>query len=610
MSKKQINNSLISNLEMLTMLIKTRKQNDLASLRTFIQEYYLLEEELPQDFYELLQKQINSDKYYSILKVIMKRDIYTLISHLKHNDEDVTELDEVITQTQYYDIPQKHINRIIELLKSLNIKNPESNLNKVIEDELLWKLKRLPIRTEEEYRELAYKMYLSIGYNNTIELLENRNGKIDYNQVYFLFSKLNTKKAMTDSSRQIFTHYLFGNKKDFNNTIHQMLTGDFPELFLNFDYFYTNFNYFINKLGTKLPKDKLTALLKERYIPRDVSLPEITGDLLDDMISSYYCRFETLDTPEQEIFKKNFDTYNEYLKKKYTSSIPQLTIQSDDSLTCEVLKLNDPRNLVLGYRSGNCFRLNGDASILFHNFLKSPHMRLVSISTPENKDYAMMLVMRNGNVLIGQGIEVSKRATPEMKGKKLYDACRQTLKELMNEMNSTGDEIVATIIGSSNENVSRYNNQVLPFLVRPILESSGNYYNGIYNYQCLLDLKEGKTTKDIKLYTPETRYYDEREPILRRLRHNYDESDDYMEIEKRLIALRFSRMQESHNFTFYQTLTEHNELYTCCNKDWYITLFDDGTVDSFITDTTNEKASTEYNQELAKVYQKVQKPKK
>ena len=30
----------------------------------------------------------------------------------------------------------------------------------------------------------------------------------------------------------------------------------------------------------------------------------------------------------------------------------------ENGLICEVLALNDPRNLVLGYRAGNCFRIN------------------------------------------------------------------------------------------------------------------------------------------------------------------------------------------------------------------------------------------------------------
>ena len=76
------------------------------------------------------------------------------------------------------------------------------------------------------------------------------------------------------------------------------------------------------------------------------------------------------------------------------------------------------------------------------------------------------------------------------------------LKEIMDYMNSNGDEIVATVIGRTNSNVSEYNNQILPFLINPILENTNNYYNGIDNYQCLLDIKSGKTLHDIKLYNP------------------------------------------------------------------------------------------------------------
>ena len=96
---------------------------------------------------------------------------------------------------------------------------------------------------------------------------------------------------------------------------------------------------------------------------------------------------------------------------------------------------------------------------------------------------------------------------------------------MMEYANSNNDEIVATIIGSSNSNVSSYNNNILPFLVSPILESTNTFYNGIYNYQCLLDIMPSKTLYDIKLYKPEKRYLDERESIFTRdySQINYDE---------------------------------------------------------------------------------------
>ena len=172
-------------------------------------------------------------------------------------------------------------------------------------------------------------------------------------------------------------------------------------------------------------------------------------------------------------------------------------------------------------------------------------------------------------------------------------------------MNSNGDEVVATIIGRSNENVSLYNNQILPFLVNPILDGTGNYYNGIYNYQCLLDLCCDKSLKDIRLYIPMVRYLDKRESVLGRYNHiyngNYSKIDDnYTKIEKRLMALRYLRSQKEGSFEFYSTLLNHREIYTCCNKDWYLILFDDGTIDGFIA-SDDERAKEEYEKELIEI---------
>lgn len=592
--------SLISILKLFNILIKLDREESIRYIELFIKEYYYLEEEIPKEFYELIINQINNDKYLSLYNTLIERNLYLLISYLKYNSEDVSELEDVITPLQYYNIPKRYINHIIEKLKSLEIKNNDSNLDNIVKDEALWLLKKLPHFNSQEYMNIAYKIYLSIGLNNGLELLDNKYGLVDYEKIHFLFLELNVKDGLNEEYQEIFCNFLFENKRDYNNVFRKILRGEFIELFLNFDYFYNNFIYFIDILGINLSRDKVRLLIKDRFLTHSAVVPQITRDILDDMLSSYYCKYEYLDISREEVYSKNIDIYNKYLKNKYRSSIPMIEINTNSQFYCDVLSLDDPRNLVLGYRSSNCFRINGDASILFHNFLKSEHMRLVSISTKENKDYAMMLVMRNGNVLIGQGIEVSKRVSSNVKGKKLYDTCRLVLKEMMDYMNSNGDEIVATIIGCSNENVSEYNNQILPFLVNPILDINSNYYNGIYNYQCLLDLYDRRNLSDIKLYVPSIRYLDKRESVLRRYNSIYD--NNYMEIEKRLISLRFLRSQKEGNYQFYNKLSNHRELYTCCNKDWYITLFDDETIDGFVVEN-DERAKEEYDLELEKIKQ-------
>lgn len=597
--------NVISVLKLFNIFIKLDKEECLKYMKVFVRENCSLEEDMPDDFYELIINKINNKKYLSLFYILSERDIYLLISYLKYNNEDVSMLKEIITPVQYYSTSKKCINHIIEKLMGLEKKNDNGILSDKIKDELLWNLKKTPHYQMDEYINIAYKIYLSIGQFNGVELLDGKYGKIDYEKIYFLFLNLEVNNKLNLEYQDTFCKFIFENKRDYNNIIRQMLRGDFCELFLNFDYFYNNFNYFVDRLGIKMLKDRVCVLLKDRFLTHSPECPKITGDVVIDMISSYYCKYEYRDVTENEIYSKNIDIYNKYLRNKYKSSIPEINIFSNGKFKCEVLSLSDPRNLVLGYRSGNCFRINGDASTLFHNFLKSEHMRLVSISTMDNKDYAMMLVMRNGNVLIGQGIEVSKRVPSNIKGKELYDTCRLVLKEMMDYMNDNGDLIVATIIGSSNENVSLYNNQRLLFLVNPILDSNGNYYNGIYNYQCLLDLCEGKSLSDIKLYIPTVRYLDKRENILRRYNRIYSDNyskidDNYRKIEERLRALRYLRSQKEGSFEFYNTLFNHSEIYTCCNKDWYITLFDDGTIDGFVVDD-DERAMEEYNIEMEKI---------
>lgn len=587
--------NVITFLKLRNILCKAHTTNVINYIKEFVDEYYQLIEDMPEEFYESIVYHIINDKRLLMFRILQNRNVYALISYLKYGTEDIYDIEE-ITPLQYYSIPKKHINRLVELLKTISDKAANHPIDLIVEDEMLWKLRRRPSYTDDEYIIVAYKMYLSVGLDNSIELLASKFGDVDYEKIHYLFTNIDVKKGLSDDISKLYVDFLFDNKKSSSNIMRQVLDGRFKNLFLNFNYFYEQFSNFLQKLGSKMPQSKVDVLLSERFLTKDVTNPNITGDIFADMVSSYYNRYDLLDTSEEEIHKRNLELYNEFLRNKYVSSIPMINLHYQEYL-CETLKMSDSRNLVLGYRAGNCFRFNGEASILFRNFLKSNHMRLISISTQEYKDFAMVLVMRNGNCLIAQGIETSKWVPSEIKGESLYDACRTVLKQMMDYANSCGDNIVATIIGSSNTNVSSYNNNILPFLITPILENGGNYYNGIYNYQCLMDLKESCSLRDIKLYEPQVSYLDDREQIMRRQKSDYN---NHLEIEKRLIALRFLRTRSEDIFAFYHRLSEHTELLTSCNTDWYITLFDDGTIDGFIC-SDDSRAQDEYEQEMNRI---------
>lgn len=583
--------TLLVKLKYLKWLLNIRQNPTIKDIEDFVDSFYMTEN-MPQEFYELLLQKIRSKQ---TIKTILNTNIYGIISHLKNNNEKTDEIMMYVTPQDYFRIPKKRINKLIKLLEEM----PKSKnyLDDVIEENIQWKLRRRATNQYSEYQELAYKLCIYFGFENASEIIGQKYGSLNYEQLHYFIKNLD-KPDISDEERMVIYNYLFGSKNEYTNPLRMMISGRFPELFINFDYFVNNIQFFIEKLGIKFKSDKLKVLLQERFLTFDPTVPEITGDIKEDMLSSYYHKYTASSTREEEVLEINKNIYMNKLRNKYKSSIPQIKLSSSTDIKPELLPLSSPRNLTHGYRSGNCFRLNGDASILFSQFLESEHMRILSFSTPEYKDYAMVLLMRNGNVLIAQGIETSKWVPPELKGKRLYDLTKDALCQIMDYMNSSGDEIVATIIGATNANVSNYNNKMLPFLVSPILKNSSNYYNGISSYQCLMDLLPGKTTSDIKLYTPESRYCDEREKIMT------SNNCFNPELEKRIIALRFQRSQTSEGFSFYQEMSKHRELQTICNKDWYITEFTDGTVDSYISDTEDPRAKEEYKKELAKVYQK------
>ena len=237
-------------------------------------------------------------------------------------------------------------------------------------------------------------------------------------------------------------------------------------------------------------------------------------------------------------------------------------------------------------------------------------MRILSISTDKYKDFGMVLLMRNGNVLIAQGIEMSKRVS-DIDSEELYNSVRMAIKFIMDKINSENDEIVASIIGLSNSNTAPYNHNILPFIINPILDSSNNFYNGVYNYQGLLDLKNGKTLKDIKLFIPSSLYSDNNNKIYRRNEFTSLNSVSYREIEKILISLRYekfrkAKMEESINY--YNNLFEKREVYAVCTLNWYIRVFQDGFIDTYLN-SDNPTIVEEYNLEMQKIEREFSKQK-
>ena len=570
----------------LATLADNEKINYIALL---LKHYYQFDDKLHDDFYYYVLKEI----YQGNGEVFDKENIFQVIDKYKGLSLNANELDFIITPNQYLEIPTKNIHKIIKLLVDKMYTCPKNKLDNLYQNEDLYKLSRQANFLESECISLAYKLYLSMGFTNSLELLQNKYGEVSFATLYFLIYPIDVTKISVPNEE--LTTFLFGGEKE-NSAMASILNGSSKELYLNFSYFYQNFFYYYKELQGNLSRKRVEALLKDRFLTFDPVYPNIKRDVVDDMIKSFHNKYIYNDYSDKQIENLNYAFYEENISHQISSSIPQIQVYNGD-YKASILAKNDPKVLVMGYRANNCFRLNGDASVLFKKVIASKHCRVVSVSRAKDNDIAMAIIARNGNVLVAQGIEISQSYQNIFDRKEIYLTIEKFMKQLMNEMNEKGDVIVATMIGCSNSNVSDFNSKFLPFRVTPILNEDqfSTYYDGFHFPQCLISMKENTSLGDIKLFTPTFEYLDQRDEVLCLKPNDYSYVRNL--VNQRLMAISYFADTQMRRIRM-QSVHEAKEIY--CNSDWYLIVFEDGEVEGTYLDK-DPRAKEEYESYLSQV---------
>ena len=561
----------------------------LKYISDLLKHFYQFDDVLTDDFYYFVLKEI----YQGNLEVFDKKNIFQVIDEYKGLSLYEDGLDFIITSKQYLEIPVKNINKLRTLLLDKMHTCPKNRLDYLYQNEDIYKLSRQTHFLDLECTYFAYKLYLSMGFTHSLELLQDKYGEVSFATLYFWMYPIDVKKISVPNEE--LTTFLFGGEKE-NSAMASILNGSSKELYLNFSYFYQNFVYYYKELQGNVSRKRVEALLKDRFLTFDPVYPNIKRDVVDDMIKSFHNKYIYNDYSDKQIENLNYAFYEENISHQISSSIPQIQIFNGD-YKASILAKNDPKVLVMGYRANNCFRLNGDASVLFKKVIASKHCRVVSVSRAKDDDIAMAIIIRNGNVIVAQGIEISQSYRNIVDRKKIYLTIEKFMKQLMNEMNEKGDVIVATMIGCSNSNVSDFNSKFLPFRVTPILNEDqfSTYYDGFHFPQCLISMKENTSLSDIKLFTPTFEYFDQREEVL------YLKSNDYSYVRnlvnQRLMAISYFADTQLRRIRR-QSMYEVKEIY--CNADWYLIAFENGEIEGIYLDK-DPRAKEEYESYLSQV---------
>ena len=474
----------------------------------------------------------------------------------------------------------------IEQYQKVNIKKL-NNINK-----LLNKLynNSLTISDDKDIIILSYKLYFIFGYENSIELISGKFGHISFNELYKMIDKCvvkNTNFEMTNKNyepvlNQDFLNFIIGNKKDSSTTIKKIISGELEIVKKEFSNLYNNFSRFQNTIGNKIHLNKLLPLLNENpfiLLPTEYKL---TKDIIDNIIKSdEVCNTED----DEDIYKKNKDHiieactfYHNYLEKRIKSSIPRVIGNTKDNYSYEVIRLDDPIIMTLGYQTKCCFRLHGMSKEFLKYCSESEFARVIIIKNELGEICSMIPIIRNGNVIVGNSIESNNKKGLDQK---IYFA----LKEAYNNIIKVSSEyeknpIIACLVTNLHDNC--YSTRQVKMKIYPIRRDT--FYTNFGHKTYIVSIKDNKNEDDFRFYTPDTIYFDERPKIL--VYHYSTDTNEKLEVEKRVKSILYRLNKRSDEYMKWSH-------YIICSEDWVIKVDYDGISGEYID--KDPRAKEEFN---------------
>ena len=502
------------------------------------------------------------------LYTLSKTNQYTIINYLNTGiiDEKIKDtLSQYISYDQYQKINNKKLNKIIKLFDSKFPGNSD-----II---------------------LCYKMYFILGYDNTIELLNNKFGKIDNVKILQdLFSECNVinvpfksvNNSYEPNTNEDIVQFLVGDKKDDNITIKRILRGEIDTLIDGFSTLYNNVEEFQSKIGKRLHLNKVLTLLKENPYQLLPTEYKFTKDIVNDIINSYESTETISNLSEKErienrkkYVKEACDFYHTYLENRTLSAIPRVFGKTEDDYSYEVLRLNDPTILTLGYKTGCCFRLNGQSKEFLQYCSESPYGRVIVIRNQFNEICAMIPIIRNGNVIAGNSIESNSKGN----NNKIYDALKAAYDEIIQvTIENEEDPVIACTVTNLHNNCSStmaFGKDIFPI-------RDHEFYTNYTKKPFIVSKQREKTHRDFRSYHPRTLYYDDRPPIL---------ISSFWSNNLTLKEEISNRIRSVNYKLGYPSSAEWFSTYVACSDDWYLKISIDEYGEYL---TTDPRAKEEY----------------
>lgn len=474
------------------------------------------------------------------------------------------------------------IRKVEDILKDLTEKQVNSynvKLYKKLCDRIKDKYKKSkPL--DENIQKLAYKLFFFGGYDRALKILER---KIDFTTLEYLFNDLKIKQIELNEVgipkiNEKLSNFLFGsNQNEQNANIYRLLNNEIPNSDKYISTICNDWDVIYKKLNGNVTLKRALDLLKSQNAmlkPNEYKLQE---------------PLQEIGTGDPQIVQKAKQWY-ETMRERQFSAIPKVK-GNYENYEYEVLDLDDPLALAVGYITRCCFLINGLSRQSLYHSISSKNGRTFVVRK-DGELVAQSWMWRNGNVLCFDNVETRGNFDKD----KLLETYLKASSELIgvSEQNEDNVECLKLITYGTSESHMTRPSKVLKMDKLPRVLEDVNYSDATEE-QCILAEKDYDN-----LYYGEVsaKYKDPRLQI--REYTNLSSLNDIQkdELEKQLNSIKY----EKTGTTRESFVRDYR--YIALNKDWYITINKKGEVEIQILDR-DVRAKEECKEKAQSILQEI-----
>lgn len=418
---------------------------------------------------------------------------------------------------------------------------------------------------EENIQKLAFKMFLGFGYDKAIRILEH---KKSFTSLEYLFNDLRVRNNElnedgTPKLNEKFINYLFGsNRNDKNANINKLLSDEIPNFDKYFSSIYNDWDSIYKKLNGSVSTKRILDLYKNPVTflkPDEYKLEE---------------PLQEIGTSDPAIIQKAKDWYQIMRERQY-SSIPKVQGNIDD-YEYEMLDLDDPLALAVGYITRCCFLINGLSRESLYHSISSKNGRTFVVRK-DGELIAQSWVWRNGNALCFDNVEARGNYSYDTL-LEIYQKASGELLDISNQTENETESLKVITYGTSESRMSRPEKTFKGELPR-VMENVG--YSDAKYEQCVLAERKYKSL----YYGDVVARYEDPRPQIKEYKDISTMSDEEIaDLNRELDAIEYSKTGKS------RETNVRNCRYVVCSKDWYITIGNDGQVTTQILNKDSRAA--------------------